>query len=180
MKWKQPEHKATDAVSSVHNQSVVRKKILAAVAAVILLAGLALLGLASFRSTQTPDQQAAATGCQDTSENGVLAEASKLLDARKSGELKPVVAKIQAIKDYDKDPNCMNVVVTYYINISDLNNARTNLEKLEKVYDMSQGFSTVLGPNVKKIEVLREDVAFLARQEELFRKNIKHSPGIGQ
>lgn len=154
-----------------------RKKVLIAALLILLLALIGGAGWARLGSRQQPAANIEATEpCKDTSESGVLREASAFLDARKSAQLQPIAAKIQAIKDYDKDPNCLNIIATYYVNISDVYNASTYMGKLEAVYDPGQGFSKVLGFDAKSMETLREDLAFLLRQEELMKKNIKRSP----
>lgn len=108
----------------------------------------------------------------------LLTEAAGVLEASKYMELRTVVDKIQALPSYEEDPNCLNVVVTYYINTSDYTQAKSYMDKLEAAYRASRGFSPLLGDQAKTIETLRADVEFLEKLEEQFRQNIRPGPEV--
>lgn len=103
--------------------------------------------------------------------NGVLKEAAKFLEPSKSADLKKTINKIQTIKGYEKDPNCLNPIVTYYINVSDYQNAKFYMDMLEKRYATNSSFSNQLGSGVKNIATLRSDIAFLKKVVESKQKN---------
>ncbi|HTE22434.1 MAG TPA: hypothetical protein VK674_05340 [Candidatus Limnocylindria bacterium] len=101
----------------------------------------------------------------------MLEKARLSLDASKVAKLEPAVGEIEQIPGYDQDPNCLFVVLTYYINISDAAKARELLNKLEKVYTPSEGYETVIVEQAKTPKELRPMVKFL--EEEAARyKNI--------
>lgn len=118
--------------------------------------------------------------CSDKSAGGILEQAAPLLPAEKHQELEPLVSRIRSIKNYDKDPNCLNVVVNYYINISDYDKAAQYMEMLTNVYDPSEGFSLALGTSSKSIEELEGDVSFLKGQKEEATNNIFHGARLDE
>ena len=111
--------------------------------------------------------------CDDHSENGILYLASGQLDPKDTTKLKDIVYNIENIKDFDKNPDCLNIVTTYYINISDYASSQKYLDKLNTVYDPSKGFSSVIerSGNAKTIESIRSDVTFLKQQTDNTKKN---------
>lgn len=145
-----------------------QKRIIASV-----LIGLALLGIGWFVYGNLNKKPAVVSteSCKDMSEKGILREASRSLGPTEHEQLKPVVERIRAIPNHENNPDCLNVITTYYINSSDYENARAYLDKLNEVYVPNQGFSKFLGPDAKNIETLRADVAFLEKQVEQFEKN---------
>lgn len=148
---------------------VPKERIIAAVLVVLLVTGGS--WLVYHNINKGPRTTGNADSCTDTSGSGVLQQA---YDALKPGDyerLKPVVEKIKAIPGHDSNADCLNVIVTYYINVTDYKNAQHYLDKLNQVYDPNRGFSKALGPDVKSIEELRAEVAFLGKQAELFRQN---------
>ncbi len=89
-----------------------------------------------------------------------LREASSALSPASLGQLKPIAEKVMSTKNYDKDPNCMYIVLTYHTNNDQPAIARSDLEKLRKMYDPTQGFSSYLGPNPKDLTALEADINF--------------------
>jgi hypothetical protein len=83
--------------------------------------------------------------------------ASRYLSPSNVAKLKEVVNNIQKTPNYQQDPNCLYPVVAYYINISDSHNGSMYLNKLEKVYKPSQGFSKYLG-STYVISTLKNDI----------------------
>lgn len=106
----------------------------------------------------TRDKKVAAAVCND-----ILSQAAPKLDVTKSRELKELVNQIESRKAYDRDPNCLNIVITYYIDISDYENARKGLDALELVYNPAVKFSNGLGRDARNIETLRSRVDTLEK-----------------
>ena len=147
---------------------------------IILSVGLAALvtagvGLYNYQNKRLAKLKSACT----SSASGILLEASSFLAPEKSTELKPIVEKIRALPNYDKDPNCLNVVVIYYINTTDPKNAREMFDKLTKVYNPKRGFADVLKvPAGKDIDQLRTGVEFVEKLDQEFRNNTFFGPEV--
>lgn len=104
-----------------------------------------------------------------------LSQAGPYLSSRDHAnreKLRPIALKIEQTQGYDKNPNCLYVVLTYYMQYGDAEKSRTHLDKLEKVYDTEAGFSQLLGPT-KTIEELRKFNDFLQRRAEQIKNNSK-------
>lgn len=148
-----------------------KKAILITLAVVVLLTGFIYV----FKNQLFSRQKLA---CADVSPR-LLLEASSFLGADKATKLKPVVEKIQALPDYEKDPNCLNVVVTYHINIADEKSARETLEKLELVYNSKKGFVDILKvAEGLDIEELRAGVEFIEKLNQEFKNNTFYGPEV--
>lgn len=138
----------------------------------VVLAALALTaagGRGAYEQYKRKASQQLAASCPDE----VLREASPYLSRHVHDnveKLKPIAVKIEQIPGYDRNPNCVYVVLTRYMNDGDSSKARSHLDKLEKVYDTKSGFSYLLGPT-KTMEELRKYVDFLQHRDEQFRKN---------
>lgn len=116
-------------------------------------------------------QHSSNTASRPKCSDALLHKASGSLDASKVQKLKPVVAEVQSIKGYDSDPDCLNIVVTYYINLGDPQNAGVYLTKLQQVYNPKVGFNPKLGTTVINIQMLKDKVAFLQKAQDELRKN---------
>lgn len=138
----------------------------------VLVVVFALIGwvVATKPFTQSNKKYAVCTG---NSAKPIMSDASKAISEGKIQQLGPVVSKVQSLKNYDKDPNCLNIIVSYYIGISDSKNARLYLDKLNKVYDENVGFSKTLGPKAYDIAALRQITEFLEKASENLSKNIQ-------
>lgn len=96
----------------------------------------------------------------------VLKDASSFLAPEKVAQLNTIAMKIQKLRGYDKDVNCLYVLTTYYINAGDLQNSQLFMAKLNKVYDPKIGFSFELRTEGRDKKYLSEGVSFL----ELYTK----------
>lgn len=109
----------------------------------------------------------------------VLKEASGLLVPEKSSELKPIAEKIRTLPEYDKDPDCLGVLVTYYTNITDPKTAREILDKLNAIYNPEKGFtSSYKASGGKGIEELRTGVEFVEKLDQEFKNNMFYGPEV--
>lgn len=118
------------------------------------------------------DERGVKTNCseQTTEACTVLKEAVALLDPGKVKELSVVVDKINKIKGYDKDPNLLYVILTYYINLSDGGNSRKTYDLLKNIYKENVGYDSLL-VNAKKPVDLEPIVVFLEKQSAEVKKN---------
>lgn len=109
----------------------------------------------------------------------LLSEASRNFAPEKSNELKKTIDKIQSLHSYQKDPNCLNVLTIYYINVTDSKNARESFDKLTKVYNQNDGFAPELQMvGGKNIEQLRGGVEYVEKLKLEFERNTFHGPAV--
>jgi hypothetical protein len=172
LKKKQPP-KTTDTkviISNISNR-ISRKRLALIIVAILVVSAAGWWVYGEFYRQGAGDKVVV---CTD-----VLKEAAGVLAPEKTAKLKPIAEKIQTLPRYDEDPNCLNVVATYYINASDAKNARQMLNKLEAVYKPADGFAKELGSGVgKTIEELRDSVSFVEKLEQEFKNNTFHGPEV--
>ncbi len=112
-----------------------------------------------------------------TNNKTIMSKAAKAITDARASDLKDVADKVKMLENYDKDPNCLNIVATYYINISNYTDAKATVDKLVLVYDQQKGFSKDLGPKAYNLIALQQNVNALKQTHENFSKNIR---GFGQ
>jgi hypothetical protein len=99
----------------------------------------------------------------------LLGRAAVVLDPTKVGELEPITDEIRQAPKYDQDPNCLYVLVTYYINTSDGTLAKEANNKLEKVYNPEKGYDEAIARDAKSPQALRPSVDFLVKQASRYQ-----------
>lgn len=121
---------------------------------------------------KTTDGLGVKTNCsvQTTESCSVLKEAVYLLDPSKVKELSVVVDKIKNISGYDKNPNLLYVILTFYINLSDGENAKKTYELLNNSYKTDVGYDPLL-VNAKKPAELESIINFLQKLSADVKKN---------
>lgn len=75
--------------------------------------------------------------------------------------LKSIITKIQQLPNYQKDPNCDYVVLTYYINAANVNNANVYLSKLEQTYNPKERYNKYLQPAALSVDSLKREISIL-------------------
>ncbi len=127
MRWKAKNKKTTDVSPKVVTGSgrkfsfhIDRRKAVWAIVGVIILGGV-------FYFWQNNSQKDQVACSDDLLTRAKLAQQSP-------EEFQDVAREIEDQRGYDEDPNCLYVLTTYYISVSDTANARTNLENLQAVY----------------------------------------------
>lgn len=108
--------------------------------------------------------------------DATLGEAAGVMGRDKVFELKPIAEKIQNTKDYDRDPNCLYVVLGYYINSYDPDNAKKHLTMLKKVHDPNIGYKAPLGSKVKDIATLESEIEFITIKSAEIKNSIMTVP----
>lgn len=155
-----------------------KKKLPYIIAGVVIIVALILVGVwVGLKKSQPSKPKAAtvSTACTDKSANGILAQAAPLLKPTQRAQLKPIVDKIKALPDYDRDPNCLAVVTVYYVNLGDSTNARQYYEKLNAVYKPNKGYDNAIisAPRPYK---LKSSIEFLEKFKQDLIKNGKSLP----
>jgi len=139
---------------------------------VLIIGGFFIYMGQSDRSKKTISSQGNKENCSNKSTKTclVLKEASGLLEPGKVKELSVVVDKIKKTQDYDKNPNLLYVILTFYINLSDGTNARKNFNLLKNTYKEDVGYNSLL-INAKKPVDLERIVVFLEKSAAEVDKN---------
>lgn len=94
----------------------------------------------------------------------ILRKARGSLDPTRLGYLEPTVREIEAIPGYDQDPNCLAVVLTYYMNSTNLQKSEEVFTKLEQTYDADTGYNAALGGDVKPPQELKKMLEAMRKQ----------------
>lgn len=147
-----------------------RKKIIIFLAVLTVLAGAGVFAWKSgyFLTDKTEQEVQIKPDCSKDSASEyciVLKEAVELLDPSKVKELSVVVEKIKKLEGYDKDSNYLYVILTYYINLSDAENARITYDLLINVFNSESGYDPIV-TDAKIPEDLEPIVVFLEKTSE--------------
>ena len=128
------------------------------------------------KPTQKSSPSAVAV-CTTKSNVANLMQAAGAIRTNNIAKQQQAVAKIQKLPNYQKDPNCLYAVVSYYINRSDAKDANLYLNELIKVYNVKQGYSGVFVAPLS-IATQKNDVATIERnaQPPTVNKAPKHNP----
>lgn len=138
---------------------------LGAVLLVAVMSGLIINRILAARRHRSPHPIATTTGCSEQ----ILTTASVVMEPSKQKDLLPVVSQIKQLPQFDQDPNCLYVVINYYLSISDGANARSYFDKFQKVYTPETVLSPVLlSPTSIRPKDLQANVEFL---EKLMRNS---------
>lgn len=103
----------------------------------------------------------------------ILDAAAKIYtpSTKNNKKLQVIAEKIEKTAGFDKEVNCLHIVLSYYVNIGWTEKAREYLDKLEKIYADSNGFSVRLGSQAKTIEDFGRDVKLLEKLSKQVEKN---------
>jgi len=100
-----------------------------------------------------------ARGC---SEQTIRESAGKIAE-EKTPELVGTVQYIQRQPGYDSDVNCLYILTTYFISVSDAENARKYLDMLKSIYTPEAGYSDILGDSAPAPDLIEQEVAFIEK-----------------
>lgn len=115
--------------------------------------------------------------CRGKSTSPIYKEAAKVLNPTASTKLRSVVTKIEKMKNYDKDPNCLYPIVVYYMNISDSKAARPHFNKLESL----TGSDKYLSSDYSVISYSNSEIKTnLDQLDKIFEQASKNFPGQTQ
>lgn len=90
----------------------------------------------------------------------IIKQASQAISTNNGSVLVDIKPKITALKDYDRDQNCLYVVIVHDITKSDLTSAKDHLGKMKKVYQ-ENGYSKSFAGSTQTLSQLEKSVAFL-------------------
>ena len=149
-----------------------RSKLLALVLVVLLVLGCGAGYWFYWRKRGTSAGTKATTAmgvCQGGSVN-LLGGAAAYIDTKNHAELGAIVKNIQAVKNYDKDTDCMYAVTKYYVGISDAGNARTSFTNLSRAFNASKKTSPFFKVSAGTITDLQKQVEFLELLNKTYDK----------
>jgi hypothetical protein len=87
------------------------------------------------------------------------------------------VDKVSALKDYDRDPNCLYIVLQYSIAAGDAVASSKYMSEFDQVYDPVAGFSDAFTASVMPATALRKNVAFLVQNAKQDQDNDSTAKG---
>ena len=151
--------------------SANRKLIAIAVVALLLCVGVA---TALLLANSNPINTTTTSTCPAT----LLKQAKPLLTTETNPiQLSKLVATIKKVKGYDRDASCLYIVTTYYISISDAQNASTYYAKLAQVYRANVGYDSNLKGATMPLSTLKAQVNFLQQQDPA-KHNLYQGPVV--
>lgn len=141
-----------------------KKKLIVVIGGLVLLVIVFGLTVTVLKRSNKPAGSVAV--CSDE----LLNQAAPLLEEKKYKELEPIARQIEGLKNYDKDPNCLFVVTTYYINVTDAKNARLNYDKLMLIYTPETQLQPAIAAKVRSPYTMRSSIEFLEEQQRKFEE----------
>jgi hypothetical protein len=76
-------------------------------------------------------------------------------------KLLPIVEEIEALENYDKDPDCLYINLLYRVNTSNASRSAELLNKLEQIYSETQQYDPIINETALKLEDFKSRVEFL-------------------
>ena len=115
----------------------------------------------------------------DKARNDAVTQAVNFLDPSYTPKLAAVVPQIKQQLGYDSDADCLYVLTTYYINISDNKNTKLYYDKLAAVYDPAKGYKNAQLRRVAQTPAsLKPTVTFIENQAKEAARNTFGIPGV--
>jgi hypothetical protein len=119
--------------------------------------------------------------CSSGDTDYIYKNATGIMDptAENNMKLKDLVGEITQISNYDKSPDCLNVVIRYYLNEGNSEMARNYFNILTLLYEKnSQIKLTIINgdANHRTYEQLSAEVAFLESNVAKSRENASNNP----
>lgn len=148
------EQQVSGVVGSKSNRSGRGKWLLLGGLVIVVLAATAVY-VSLNRNKVTGDEKLAASSvCNDD----INKQAATYMNGDTSAvQYRQIVDSIKQKKDYDRDPNCLYIVISYNLDKNLSTGNDRYMSRLEKVYDPGKGFSPAFG-NTLSLQGLRERV----------------------
>ncbi len=107
--------------------------------------------------------------CSDN--NKLLDKASRAIKSEDLASLATLEKEILMNDNYNRDPDCLLILVKYSIFKSDADTAEIYLSSLIEVYPLTEGYTKPLSESGNKPEDLTQVVKFLKEQKANFEEN---------
>lgn len=105
--------------------------------------------------------------CSNVRNAKLLTQVYKKLQKPDKQKLKPEVATIKKIPEYQKDATCLYPIITYQIARGDVDGASKTLTTLKSVYNPKVGYSPYYGTDTKSPDELSPIVEVMVKQQKL-------------
>ena len=102
----------------------------------------------------------------------IIREASGPLDNLDQLALAPIAEKIKTEKDFDKDPNCLYIVLQYALGQSNASLSQDYYNKLEKVYNPAAGFSNAFTTATVSLKTMKTSIDVLQANAKAQQSNM--------
>lgn len=135
-----------------------KRQLLVAVGVLIVLVA------ALFVFWPDPEPDPPAVGCS----KDLVRDAGRALAPSDVDRLQPIVQQMESSVGYEDDPNCVYVVMTYYINTSDSEKATQLYNQLVQAYDPDEGYDQSIAARAKSPEEVKPTIEFLQSIAEDF------------
>lgn len=159
-------------------KGVVSKKRVV-VAITVLIAAALIVALATYFATRNSDQAndiTPETVCSDD----IIKRANEQINNSTLNELTATADEVKKIAKYDRDDNCLYIVVRYGLMIGDSRTARDSYEQLKRVFDgysplfTSQIQPDELEPLVEYAEKRQKD------RDEAIKKQVQYESSLSE
>ncbi len=153
-----------------------RKKIILTIFVAILVIGGALLLMWFTMSAQQEDDSAmdnkqVSTSAKAVCDENLLERSAKAIRYPIDSEaLAAIVTDIKKLEDYNRDVNCLYVVLQYNLVTSSPVQARESLNGIKGLYISTVGYSSSFGADTQSPAVLEQMVIALESRQEKFLK----------
>lgn len=141
--------------------------IVGVMAAILLIVGGFFLVRALIPPTIDAEKSSSSLGEKVTAKTvcseDIIKEASIVIANTNQASLSDIADKITALGDYDRDPNCLYILLQFSVAAGDATASNNYLAKLEKVYNSAVGFSKAFTVPLVSMLTIRENVAFVTK-----------------
>jgi hypothetical protein len=114
--------------------------------------------------------------CSEDAGASVLGEAGSAIYSNNLQELQKAVKVVQQEPHYQQDPNCLYIMVNYYIISSNSGVATHYLNEFEKTYNPSKGISSKFGIKPQSTQTLQAVIDNIEANQKQAKANIQVFP----
>ena len=109
--------------------------------------------------------------CSSDSNKSILIEASKYLNPIQSSKLFDVARRITKLNDFNKDPNCDYILLSYNLGYN-YTNANYYYNQLNKYYSSKTGYSSIISSEVFSFSELQTKLSQAKSVDNEIKNNI--------
>ena len=109
--------------------------------------------------------------CSSDSNKSILIEASKYLNPIQSSKLFDVARRITKLNDFNKDPNCDYILLSYNLGYN-YTNANYYYNQLNKYYSSKTGYSPIISSEVFSFSELQTKLSQAKSVDNEIKNNI--------
>ncbi len=114
----------------------------------------------------TTKQHTSSVTTQKICSDELLHKAADSLVPSRTSQEKPTVETILALKNYDRDPNCLLVITNYYVMVQDLANSKLYYDKLVRIAPQDYKFNRIISEKARGLGYLKDAISALEVNQE--------------